>query len=114
MDEQERRDIDSKWLEQQERDKKSKADSGGIYHQPTFTIFLSSMSMQAMIALGRMANPVTKTTDKNLEQARFLIDTLAIVKDKTKGNLLETERSLIDESLYNLRIMYLEENEKEV
>jgi len=114
MDEQERSDIDSKWREQQEIDKKNKADSGGVFHQPTFTIFLSSMSMQAMIALGRLANPVTKTTDRNLEQARFLIDTLAIVKDKTKGNLSEAEQSLIEESLYNLRIMYLEENKKEV
>ena len=69
--------------------------------------------MQAMIAAGKLENPVTRKTEKNLEQARFLIDTLEILKEKTKGNLAKEEENLLDDSLFNLRMMYVEEKEKE-
>jgi len=68
--------------------------------------------MQAMIALGRLENPVSGKTDKNLEQARFLVDTIGILKEKTKGNLNPEEEKLLDDSLFSLRMMYVEEKNK--
>jgi len=48
-----------------------------------------------------------------LIQARaFLIDTLDIIKEKTKGNLNQEEGALINDSLYNLRLLYVEEKDK--
>ena len=113
MSEYDHESIDSSWNEQKEKEKDVKSQSGENYHQPTFTIFLSSLSMQVMIALGRLENPATRALDKNMDQARFLIDTLAIIQDKTDGNLDESEKKLLEESLYNLKIMYLEEKKKE-
>ena len=105
--------VDENWKSQVEKEKKEAEQDKKTYHQPTFTIFLSSLSMQAMIAAGKLENPVTGKTEKNLEQARFLIDTLEIIKEKTKGNLVKEEENLLDDSLFNLRMMYVEEKEKE-
>lgn len=102
------------WEKQVEKEKQKASNTQTIYHEPNFTIFLSSLSIQAMIAIGKMENPVTGKTERNLEQSRFLIDTLGIIKEKTKGNLTTEENSLLDDALYNLRLLYVEEKEKTV
>jgi uncharacterized protein DUF1844 len=89
---------------------KSEAEASNLeYHQPTFKIFVSSLGMQAMIALGKLENPLTGKVDKNLEQARFLIDTIGLVKEKTQGNRNEEENKFMQESLYNLQLLYVQE-----
>ncbi|OPX29403.1 MAG: hypothetical protein B1H08_03905 [Candidatus Omnitrophica bacterium 4484_171] len=75
-------------------------------------MFISSLSMQAMIAMGKLQNPVTNKTEKNMGQAKYLIDTLGILKEKTKGNLDKDEESILEDSLFNLRMAYVEEKEK--
>ena len=104
--------INEDWKARVEKDKKIADDKKQVYHQPTFSVFISSLSMQAMIALGKLENPLTKKTEKNLGQARFLIDTVAIIEEKTKGNLSADEAALLEESLYNLRMLYIEESYK--
>ena len=47
------------------------------------------------------------------EQAKFLIDTLAMLKEKTKGNLNEQESHLLSNSLYELQMKYVEATQKE-
>ena len=48
-------------------------------------------------------------TEKNLDLARQNIDLLALLKEKTKGNLTPEEQTLIDNLLYDLRLRYVEE-----
>lgn len=75
--------------------------------------FLSLVSMfgnQAMIALGKLANPVTGKAEKNLEAARFFIDTLDVIEKKTRGNLTPDETKILQASLSDLRIMFVEES----
>ncbi len=105
--------IDQNWKEQVEKEKKNSKNQSKDYHQPTFTIFISSLSMQAMIALGRLENPVSKKNEKNLQQARYLIDTLEIIEAKTKNNLDDSERKMLEESLFSLRMVYIEEKKGE-
>ncbi len=88
MDEDGKNKIDNEWKGQIDKEKKEAGEKNEKYHQPTFKIFLSSISMQAMIAMGRIKDPVRGELEKNLEQARFLIDTLGILEEKTKGNLV--------------------------
>ncbi|MCD6583339.1 MAG: DUF1844 domain-containing protein [Candidatus Omnitrophica bacterium] len=113
MSEENRKKVDEEWKAQVEKEKREAKAKNESYHEPTFTIFLSSISMQAMIALGKLENPVTKKLEKNMEQARFLIDTLSILKEKTKGNLTSEEEKLLEESLFNLRLMYVQTKEEE-
>ncbi len=105
--------VDQKWKEQVEKEKKTCQDQKESYHKPTFRIFISSLSMQAMIALGRLENPVTKKNEKNLDQARYLIDTLEIIENKTKNNLDQDEKKILEESLFSLRMVYIEEKKEQ-
>lgn len=72
-----------------------------------FSMFLSSISMQALMALGEIPHPVTQTTQEDLEQARYLIDVLGILQAKTKGNLTPEESALMEDLLYELRMKYV-------
>ena len=73
-----------------------------------FSFFLSTLSMQAMVDLGEVENPLTKKKEKNLPQAKYIIDTLAMLEDKTKGNLTDKERKVLNDILYGLRMRYVE------
>lgn len=75
---------------------------------PSFSIFLTSLGMQAMIFLGEMPNPINNETKVELERARYMIETIAMMKEKTKGNLSAEEQKLVDDILYGLRLKYAE------
>ena len=108
MDEQIKKRVDENWKKQIKKEEEQLTQNDEHFHQPNFTILVSSLSMQAMISLGNLENPVSGKKEQNLEQARFLIDTLDILKDKTKGNLTEEEAHLLEDSLYHLRMNYVE------
>ncbi|MFA6384096.1 MAG: DUF1844 domain-containing protein [Candidatus Omnitrophota bacterium] len=68
-----------------------------------FTFFITSLAMQASIALGVVVHPVTGKTEQNLSHAKLIIDTLSMLKEKTAGNLTTDEDALLDKFLYELR-----------
>ncbi len=72
-----------------------------------FDLFLSGLAMEALIALGDMPHPVTKKHSGNLAQAKYLIDLIGILDDKTKGNLTADEAQMLKDLLYQLRMRYL-------
>ena len=65
---------------------------------------------QAMIALGKLANPATGKAEKNLPAARLFIDTLEMLEHKTKGNLNSDETKVLQATLTDLRLMFVEES----
>jgi hypothetical protein len=72
-----------------------------------FINFISGLATQALMALGQVEHPVTKQTEIDLDQARYLIDILEMLKQKTKGNLLPEEVKTIETLLYNLKMVYV-------
>jgi hypothetical protein len=56
---------------------------------------------------------MTGKSEKNFRQAKVLIDTLALVQEKTKGNLTPEEDNLLSASLYELRMKFVESAKKE-
>lgn len=84
----------------------NKGKDEGKKIEPSFSIFVSSLSMQALIFLGEIDNPITHKKEENLNQARYIIDTLTMLKEKTKGNLTANEANLLDNVLYELRTKY--------
>ncbi|MCX7887889.1 MAG: DUF1844 domain-containing protein [Verrucomicrobiae bacterium] len=74
-----------------------------------FLDMVSLLTSQAMIALGKVINPVTGKAEKNLPAARLFIDTLEMLEVKTKGNLTADEERVLRTSLTDLRLMYVEE-----
>ena len=88
----------------------NKMGNAGSEYEPSFSIFLTSLGMQAMIFLGEMPNPVNNETKVELNRAKYMIDTIAMIKEKTQGNLSAEEQKLIDDILYGLRLKYAEKN----
>ncbi|MBI4597892.1 MAG: DUF1844 domain-containing protein [Candidatus Omnitrophica bacterium] len=82
------------------------AESGEAPHAQ-FDLFISSLAMEAFIALGDMPHPVTRKQAANLTQAKYLIDLLGILETKTKGNLSVDEQRLLTDALYQLRMRYM-------
>ncbi len=74
----------------------------------TFASFVFSLSTQALVHLGEIADPVDGGTRVQLEGARQIIDILAVLSEKTRGNLDPAESSLLESALYDLRMRYVE------
>jgi hypothetical protein len=68
---------------------------------------LAMLSNQAMVALGLIRNPATGKAEKELTLARYFIDLIAVLEQKTKGNLDPDEASALDETLHTLRMAYV-------
>lgn len=74
----------------------------------TFATFVLGLSTQALIALGEIDHPVSRQREKDLGAARHLIDILAILREKTNGNLQADEHQILESALYDLRIRFVE------
>ena len=72
-----------------------------------FSTFCISLGTSAMVNLGSIPNPETQQSDQNLPLAKQSIDILAILKEKTKGNLSPEESRLLDNLLFDLRMSYV-------
>ncbi|MDD5476981.1 MAG: DUF1844 domain-containing protein [Candidatus Omnitrophica bacterium] len=104
--------VDQNWKENIEKEKQEpKTEQGFVPPEADFKFFITTLSLQASIALGHMENPSTGKIQKDPAQAKFLIDTLAMLQEKTKGNLTKEETDLLENLLYELRIAYLAKSE---
>ena len=65
----------------------------------------------ALQQMGKIMNPITGKIEKSMEQASFSIDMLEMLKGKTRGNLSEDLGKLLDSTLLELRMNYVEETE---
>ena len=77
-----------------------------------FVSLVFSLQQAAMAQLGKIANPATGKIEKNLAQAKATIDMLEMLKEKTKGNLTETEQKTVLNALDNLYLNYADEVKK--
>ena len=85
--------------------------NGGHPPPATFEFLAHTLFTQALMALGRIPNPITKQSHRNLPTARHFIDTLGMLEQKTAGNLTADERRLLEELQHQLRMMYMAEQE---
>jgi hypothetical protein len=74
----------------------------------SITLMFSAAVLQY---LGITPNPLTNKTEKNLPMAKQTIDTLEVLKQKTRGNLDNDEEKLLDSLLYDLRMHYVKATE---
>ncbi|HVK87136.1 MAG TPA: DUF1844 domain-containing protein [Kofleriaceae bacterium] len=73
-----------------------------------FSTHVLSLASTALIAIGRMPVPDGEQQPVDLETARHLIDVLAMLEVKTKGNLDEAETKLLASLIYDLRVAYVD------
>jgi len=111
---------DDSWKEQAKREKEQldaqlkaeKEKASAMPPPPTFSQFLAGLAAQALMALGEAENPVTKKREVELPQAKYTVDIIALLKEKTQGNLTEAEQAAIDQILTDLRLRFVKVSEK--
>lgn len=79
----------------------------GIGGPIDFPSYILTYYTQGLVLLGEVPNPYTNKTEENLEGVRHTVDILAMLKDKTKGNLAPEEVQLLESVLYELRMKYM-------
>ncbi len=72
-----------------------------------FTGFLSGLMAEGLIAMGVIEHPHDQKMHKDLRHATMVIDTIALLKEKTAGNLSKEESDAIEGALHQLRMMYV-------
>lgn len=125
MDEPVKKRVDESWKEQAEREKRV-ADAATPQGAPApkgstvgaregsdelpearLDLFIQGLAMEALIGLGDIPHPTTRKQAINLPHAKYLIDLLGVLEEKTKGNLSVDEERLFKDLLYQLRTRYL-------
>jgi hypothetical protein len=76
--------------------------------QVDFATFVLSLSHSALMHLGEAPDPETGGVQTNLPLARQTIDLIAMLEEKTRGNLVGDEERLIGQILFDLRMRFVE------
>ena len=80
---------------------------GCVMPQVCFPTFVLSLSSSALVHLGEVPDPETGKTAENIEMAKHTIDILAMLEEKTRGNLDAEESKLLKDMLFELRMHYV-------
>jgi len=76
--------------------------------EANFMTLIISLAFPVQMSLGLIPDPMTQQVRKDLEQAKFHIDLLGILREKTQGNLTEEEEQAFEQVLFDLRMAYVE------
>jgi hypothetical protein len=77
--------------------------------QVEFMTLIASFVTSGMMALGKIPNPITNKMEKNLDQAKYSIDILIMLKEKTKGNLTNAEDQVLSNAIADMQINFIQE-----
>ena len=74
-----------------------------------FATFIFSLNSSALVHLGMIEDPGANQKIQNLPLAKQTIDILAMLDEKTRGNLMDDEERMLKNILYDLRILYVKQ-----
>lgn len=74
----------------------------------SFEMLVSMLFSQAMAMLGHIPDPQSGETSTNKPYAKYTIDTLEMLSQKTQGNLSDDEGKMLSQTLHALRMAYIE------
>ncbi|GJM18029.1 MAG: hypothetical protein DHS20C14_02420 [Phycisphaeraceae bacterium] len=84
------------------------AGPGGLPEKLTFDDLIKMLATQALMYLGAFPDPQTGKAMIALDLAKLHIDMLGLMQDKTKGNLSDDEKSMLDGTVHELRLQFAE------
>jgi len=108
--------VDEDWKKRAEAEKEriaqdeddAEQSASSMPPQPDFAGLVSSYATQALVGMGQFPHPATDKREVHLELAKYAIDTLQMLQEKTKGNLTDDEKKYLDAVLYDLRLRFLD------
>ena len=95
--------------ENETKKKPSRESSEMPLPEINFPSLIFSLSSTALFHLGELPDPQTNEKKKDLPLAKHTIDTIAMLKEKTSGNLTGDEEKFIENVLTDLRLRYVKE-----
>ena len=87
-------------------------DSSPSRDAALFLQLVLGLQQAAMVALGKLMNPMTGKLERNLDAAKNTIDTLGAIEARTRGNLEADEQRVLTQVLTDLRLNYVDELKK--
>ncbi len=81
-------------------------------YEATFSVLVTSIASAAAMSLGLAPNPNTGKAEPDRAMAKFNIDLLDVLKDKTRNNLSKDEQQLIDYLLQDLHMKFVQMNKQ--
>ena len=103
--------VDDDWKTEAKQEKDRLAEDTAKEEQvpdPTFAELINMVAMQAVVGLGGMAGPGGERIPADLRIAKHYVDMLQVLEDKTKNNLTDEEKKLLDQVLYEVRMRYVQ------
>ena len=103
--------VDDDWKAEARREKeKLAAQAAGPRDMPPPHVaeLVNIIAMQAMAGMGLLATPNGERIPPDMEVAKHFIDLLQLLEDKTKGNLTPEEKTLLEQTLYDLRMTFVQ------
>ena len=91
-----------------EEKKTAVAGTGSAAPAGSFLELVNLIAMQAAVGLGGYQGPGGERIPPNPEAAKFHIDLLEVLQEKTKGNLSDEETKVLDNVLYELRMHFVQ------
>ena len=83
-------------------------NSAGKMIEASFSTLAISLGTQAIVAMGLVESPITGKFEKDMDAARFNVDLLRMLRDKSKGNLSQHEEKLLTDMIYDLQMKYVQ------
>ncbi|MBA3064637.1 DUF1844 domain-containing protein [Candidatus Woesearchaeota archaeon] len=77
-----------------------------------FVQLIFSLKTSAIMQLGKIANPLTGNIERDLSEAKYTIDMLNMIKEKTKNNLTADEEKIVNDAVFELQMNYIDEVKK--
>lgn len=78
-----------------------------------FIEFVMMQAQNAALFLGQIPNPQTGQGEVNLELAKMFIDQLAMIQEKTRGNLSQEEANVLRNAIANLQMAFVEVSQEQ-
>lgn len=75
--------------------------------EASFSVLIMSVASSAIMAMGLAPNPQNGEVTKDKNMARFNIDLLLVLQEKTKGNLTGDEAKFLENLISDLQIKYV-------
>jgi len=99
---------------QKMKEEKTERDTQRIpLPEVNFNSLIFSLSSSALLNMGDIAEPQTGERKKDLPMAKYSIDIISMLQEKTKGNLTEEEHKFLDNILADLRLRYVKASKKQ-
>ena len=107
--------IDESWKEKAQKEKEKLADAAAAaagqapkqLPAASFLALVEDLALRVMLSLGQFRDPMTGEVYLDLEAAKYAIDLLGVLEQKTKGNLEPSEEAALKEVLHNLRLTFV-------